>query len=447
MGELAELPPYRLDQRIAQAARALRKAHVDLRGEGPDKARDPLRSFRDICTRTLYRELCERADDPFLAGARDWVAFLTIERVTWGDAVRAARALHDPRVEIERPERLRASMRTLQQRFRAETSEERRALWGEALALGAPPLADAARILVERRAAAMEQLDRLDREGFEVPSDPPEAAQAVAESVLAMTDDVFDASREWTETIGRSLARSADRGWPPRLSLRWIHDLFARTDLAGGLDLDLGPLPETLGGTSFARALAQFGAAFARAALPGGAPFVLANLPYDLREARRAALFGGLAADPCFGVRGLGLTRDRARDQAREMARALVISLRLDAARVLLRSALLLPVRDQAPRFEEISERALGKALPTSLLGVLPRLSAGDATRLFGAVLAARDRRSLIEDFEEDWFRNPRAAEAIRDEQSRLSAEPRVTRACLDEALVFLNRSLREIAA
>src|SRR5262249_38881735 len=147
-----------------------------------------------------------------------------------------------------------------------------------------------------------------------------------------------------------------------------------------------------IGAASFARALGAFGAALAHEGAARGF-FALAHAPFDLRKARRAALFAGLAADPIFFTRALGLGRGRARDQARGVARALLISLRLDAARVLLRGALSLPRREREARFEEITAAALGVPIPPSLAGVVPRLGPDDPARFAGALLAARDRR------------------------------------------------------
>jgi hypothetical protein len=197
----------------------------------------------------------------------------------------------------------------------------------------------------------------------------------------------------------------------------------------------LGEIPEPIGAISFSRTLACFGRSFAEASTPRSAPFVIARPPFDLRVARRAALFGGLLADPVFGIRVLKLGRDRARSQAREIALASLRWLRLEAARVRLRGALLLPEKGRRGRFEEETARALGRPIPSSLAGVVPRLSPGDATSFLGAVLAASDRRSLVARFDEDWFQNPRAATAIREEQSLVEADPKATREDLDRAL------------
>jgi hypothetical protein len=253
--------------------------------------------------------------------------------------------------------------------------------------------------------------------------------------------------RPWDESIARSLARGATSGWPARLSVRWIEELFRPTGLTDGLSIQLGRLPEPLGASSFARAFADLGRAFAEASAPPSAPFVLARSPFDVRVARRSALFGGLLADPLFGVRALGLGKDRAKTQAREIARAELQQLRIDAARVRLRGALLLPGNARKERFEEETARALGAPLPSSLAGVIPKLGPEDPSRLFGALLSALDRRRLIDRFDEDWFRNPRAAEALRDEEAALPESPRVSVEALEEGLRELVRALESVLA
>jgi hypothetical protein len=188
-----------------------------------------------------------------------------------------------------------------------------------------------------------------------------------------------------------------------------------------------------LGASSFARALSRFGAALAAASVPPTAPFALAHPPFDLRRARRAALFAGLLADPVFLARALGLGHARAHAQARATARAFLLTLRLDAARALLvhgRRAghpghpLLSSVQEGADRFEEATRRALGAPIPGALAGVVPDLDPGAALHVLGALLAAGDRGRLVERFDEDWFRNPRAAVAIREEDSVFPASP-----------------------
>jgi hypothetical protein len=173
---------------------------------------------------------------------------------------------------------------------------------------------------------------------------------------------------------------------------------------------------------------------------------VIAQSPFDLRRARRSALFAGLAADPIFAARALGLGRDRARDQARGVARALLVTLRLDAARVLCRGVLSLPEGERAARFEEHTAIALGAPLPPSLAGVVPRLGPDDPVRLAGALVAARDRRELIDRFDEDWFKSPHAGRAIREEDAVVPATPLASAAALEAGLAEILRTLEQLA-
>jgi hypothetical protein len=71
-------------------------------------------------------------------------------------------------------------------------------------------------------------------------------------------------------------------------------------------------------------------------------------------------------------------------------------------------------------RFDEQTGRAFGVAFPGDLVFVMPHLGPSDPTQLLGTLLAIADRRSLVERFDEDWFRSPHAAFAIRAEQSEL---------------------------
>src|SRR5207247_1705379 len=133
-------------------------------------------------------------------------------------------------------------------------------------------------------------------------------------------------------------------------------------------------------------------------------------------------------------VRALGVAKTKAEDQARDVARAFSLTLRLDVASVALAGLLVSPERKRAERFEHETERALGLPFPAPLAGVVPRLSETDAPRLVGSLLAASDRRSLVERFDEDWFRNPRAAAAIREEDAVLGVA-HASEASLQQAL------------
>lgn len=450
-----DVPLEILDREVARAAALCFSARAAQRRGDASDPENPLARDRQVSSRATYIELAPKPPaagtapvlslhDPLREALREWLYTLTLERVLWEDTARFEAALRDESILIDHADlgRLRASPRSLLQRVLAEPVSARRRLLAEALERGAGATADAARILAERRAEASRQLPA-DPDAFEIPCNPTGALARSAEALLRRTEPLLE--REpgaYHDVIASSLGRAQGSGWPARLVPRWIEELFRPTGLTEGLRIELGPLPEALGASSFARALAAFGGALADADGPRSAAFALAYPPFDLRHARRAALFGGLPADPVFGVRALGLSRGRARDQARAIARALLRHLRLDAARVLLRGVLTLPEHARAQRFEELTAEALGAPIPAALAGVVPRLGPSDPTALMGELLAARDRRELIERFDEDWFRSPHAARALREEDSVLPASRRTSSAALEAGLDEVIRSL-----
>jgi len=439
-----DVPLPLLDHEIERAVAESRAARLELT-DGAEPA-PPLEIHRRVSSRSTWLELGELAGaDPLAAAERDWVHLLTLERVLWSDRVRVATAWREPTIAMRDPESVRISPFEARRRLLREPVVARRRAWGDALARGSGALADAVRVLAERTAQAGGQLDAASTERLELPADPPEAIAAAASRLLDATAPLHERAGAWPDALGAALGRDAAAGWPAHLGARWLEDVFRGTGLCDGLELRVGALPEPLGAASFARALAGLGAAIAAADAPPSAPFCMAHPPFDLRAARRAGLFASLAADPLFGRRVLGLGRDASREQAGRVARALLVSLRLDAARVLLRGGLLLSPRERPERFEEVTARALGAPIPPSLAGVLPMLSAHDATRFAGTVLAASDRRSLIERFDEDWFKNPAAARALREEDAVLPASTRTTAEALEagrDALVSVASAL-----
>ncbi len=460
-----DLPPDEIDRLIARATNELRRAERLLRTEGRSDRGNVLEAFRAVSTRSMWIELGERAlKNPILAAAYPHVAVLTIARVAWQARVRVAEAWHAPTIEITGPVPERVSPRVAFERLLGEVVPEQRHVLADALAKGARALSDTTLIAEERRVEASRRLGIEDLDTLEIPvlprelrADDPSAAPEppgrpsaslvhVAERLLDMTAELMPSrTLRWDDAVAASLARGADEGWPARLSPRWFNDLFVKTGLFDGLTIPPFEMPRLLGAASIARALARFGAAFAEADVPRTAPFVLARPPFDLRRARRAALFGALPSDPTFAVRALGLGRSRGLSQAQDIARALLVSLRFTAARVLLRGSVPMSHRARSERFEELSFRALGAPIPGVLAFVLPSADPMDPTRLAGTLLAMSDRRALIERFDEDWFQSPHAALALREEQAVLPKDPRTTEAAIEAGLAELSRTLAEL--
>jgi hypothetical protein len=485
-----EVPLEILDREVALAAGALATAYA----RGPlAEAPSPLEAHRRVSSRATFVELAE-APGPLAEALRAWVAALTLERVLWASTVRREAAWRAPSITLAEPQivAFTESPRDLLVRTLREPSPVRGRVFADALARGAGAVHDAARILAERRVEAARLLGA-DRQALEVPvdvvlpadrpgavrdvlpadrpgavrdvlpadrpgavrdvlpadrpgavRDPGAALAAIAERLLAETAPLRGRAPSWSAALSRSVARDAGEGWPARLNERWLFDLFREGPLTEGLRPAIAKLPAPIGASSFARALGAFGAALAEADGPRTF-FSIARAPFDLRRPRRAALFAGLAADPVFARQVLGLGRGRARDQARDVARATLISLRLDAARVLCRGVLSLPEGERVARFEEHTATALGAPIPPALSGVVPRLGPDDPSRFAGALLAANDRRALIQRFDEDWFRSPHAGNAIREEDATTLSSHRAKAASLEAGLAEIVRVLGEL--
>lgn len=455
-----DLAPHDIDERIARAAGQWRSAARKLRKD-PDASRlNVLEAHRAVATKSMWIELGERgAKDPVLAAARTWVYALVLERVNWSARALASESLHSKTILVPDLEPGSLSLRMTLDRLLTDPEAGRRRDYARAFEDKARPLRDLLFVLAERRARAIHELGVRDTDAVEVPLDPLTALPAVVKRVLELTEPFVPRGlHRWEQVIASGLARDAGEGWPAQLSVRWLAELFGPTGLFEGVGLPSLDLPRPLGAVSFVRALALFGRVYAETDVPPSAPFVFKRSPFDLRVARRAALFGTLPFDPVFGVRVLNLGRTRAMDQARQIARALIVTLRMDALRVLLRGNELLSFNQRQNRFQELTELTSGVPFPPHLEFVVPNLSPLDPTRFLGTLLAIAHRRSLIERFDDDWFRSPHAVEAIRAEQAEmplkkdttLDAQPaflpfRATEKEVGAALLDLERLLAEL--
>ena len=164
------------------------------------------------------------------------------------------------------------------------------------------------------------------------------------------------------------------------------------------------------------RALAEVGRAISDAASALRSPFVLATDVFDLPRHSLGALLGALPLSPTFARHRLGLGPSRVRDQQRTLARALLAEQRVAAFRVLVRELLCGSEQRLRSELPEASERALGFELPADLAGVFIRVRPRDSQRFTGALLAAARYDSLVQNHDEDWFRNPRAIAELRAE-------------------------------
>ncbi len=422
MGNVIGIDLLRLDRDVRAATKRVTKSSRALRRGDLDEGAAPLSRLRHVSCKAGFIELSELPKDPLVEALREWVGALTLVRVLWDDTTDVADAWHATEHRSSRIESEWSAHDLMRAMLREHSSPEKRRLLATLLGEAASRTSDAVRVLAERRVEAIRLLGWPSASEF-----PPgcnislSRIQGLARETLRLTEGVLPNGvgrdgNAWEELLHDAQGRDAHDGWPAALRPRWLADLFGGTTLVHGLDLDVAELPEALGATSFCKALALFGEALVDADLPKDKAFAFARSPFDPLATSRATLFGMLPAEPAFAQVALGLGRAAARDQAQRVGRALARSLRVEALRVLLADVLLETRAKAGSLAEEESAVALGAPIPSNLVGLVPRLSWNDPARFLAILAGIRDRGRLREAFDEDWFENPRAHEALRSE-------------------------------
>jgi hypothetical protein len=409
-----EFDPLKLDRDIARTARAERAWWRALRVDAERAAADAwYEPARYVTTRTTFAAVSELSEsDPLREPFVRWIHRLALTRIAARPIVEAARLRQRAAIELEKPERGVISAKDLVHRALADREPGRRKLWLDALGAAAPAILAAEKLVRESGIEIAVRLGAADASSM-VPWDT-DALSAEARRLLARTHDLasslFAEKEDLAGLLGDLVARDVPGSWPRVPDARWLFDQFRATPLVEGLTLDLGPTPRSLGASSFARALARFGAAYARVAVLQGGSFVAAADPSDAHPLRRGALFASLVLDPIFLRKKLGMSREAADRIARHLAKPALARARLDAARTLVDFALAGP-----SEIEETASDALRVRVPREYAGVLPRPDARSAASLAGALLATADRDEMRSRFDEDWFVNPRALAFLRE--------------------------------
>jgi hypothetical protein len=420
--------------------------------------RDQLRGEVDVLTRELeverYRHVAglERSPDletPFRAHARAAhretvaalrasgdvalaarVASLRVERVGAAEEQAWRAAEWDARgVGPDGPVPLEAAALAIWE----ERDSRRRAAFADAVAEAFDAAASPRERWAELRARARTEVGLFaDWEGV-----------VAADALLAATDDAYSDVLGWLarreEAAAPAPQGGLDRGGILQLlALAPWSGLFRRGRLAGtvndvakALRLDLDRLQVDDGSRPAQRPGAHAIGTRVSLRRRGGAPDwidlfdavgrALANAsgpPPHARDPRWAAAMGavlsGMLLDEGFLVRQLEVEKKHAADVARVLALRQLFRLRAEAA------ALRVAVEVERGTSGAAWRSAHRDALPLATLAAWPEgLHARDAdsgehaAALGGAALAARVRSMLVERYDEDWWRNPRAAEAV----------------------------------
>lgn len=241
----------------------------------------------------------------------------------------------------------------------------------------------------------------------------------------------------WVDVFAVRRAADVAEGWPAALSGRWFAELARGTELLAGLSVDvrvdagrLAPradqsalhLAPPTGAWTFARALHALGTALRIHGRENKVPFAPHAPPHDRRPWVLGEAFLALASTPVFHARARGVAKQKAELSARRLATTRLLERRHLALRVVLASQLEKGRRSFLEAFEELGPKVLGD-VPRGMAAFLgapgPTGPADDAARFRafdeGDVLARR----LVETFDADWWRNPKAASFIRERCGR----------------------------
>lgn len=423
--------PLSIDRRLAGIARSLQSFRAALReGRGDDHA---FELTGQKASRELLETLADATHDP-LAPALLRAAHRLHEAHALAELEHQhCAALRLERHAVDEPERGRYTLATLRASALSDTSG-RRAGFLRTLAERASHASDLVLRRAERHAELRASLARLVPAGIDLPGD---AVLEAAPAVLTSTGDAFRAlgPRTLAEVIELGLGRDSRASWPARLTARSIAELFTEAPWLAHVTPEPFLLPPALGAASFLRAMFGFGASLRAALASSAQPFVLARDPYGLERATHGALFALLPAKESFARRKLGVMPTGMNDHRRSLARVLLVAAREAALRVSLRAPALAGASTLLRAYPELGEQALGVELHPALIGVVFTPRPGDAQRFAGLLLAAALDARLTEAHDDDWFRNPRAVEELR-EAARTPADTVADRAELERGVV-----------
>ncbi|HTQ07748.1 MAG TPA: hypothetical protein VMI54_28030 [Polyangiaceae bacterium] len=403
--------PLGIDRELRAVARSLDGFRAALRaGRGEDHAFELV--GRRV-SRELVTALADELADPLAPALLRWAAHLFEEHALAELHVAHAAAFRVARHPLDAPERGDFTLRELLGHALADTKGQR-AAWLRVLFERAERATDLALRRAERRAEVRASLaERVPAVFLEGGAPALEAAHRF----LDASHGAFAALgvETFADVLGAGLGRDSHAAWPARVTSRSVAELFREGRfaefVANAPDLAL----PALGASSFLRALQRFGAALPAGLAGDRAPFALARDPYGFDRATFGALFALLPANAAFARRALGVGAAGAADHRRTLARVLLVASREAALRAVLHDATFGGRRALEAAYAERSFGALGVELPARAFGVVFTPRPSDVARLAGLFTATELAARLVDEHDEDWYRNPRAVEEIRE--------------------------------
>jgi hypothetical protein len=426
-----DISPHTLDDALRKWARAEQRWRQNLRSGTLDPT-GPFASTPLVTERDWFRTLAQLPwPEPLRNGLLRWSFRLTDARV---NAAAMAAIEFSYRVEthtILLPQPLRVTGYGLL--HATLTDPPRREAWQEAWSTVAAPTGEAVLRWWERRVelgrrVGLSSLDEVESSGVD--------GMSLGQTILGKTEPLYASLglSSFSAYLETALGVAAEDGWPAHLTLRTLVGLLGSDELVLGVAPEPYPLPQPVAPASFLRALCRLGASLVRAHAPAAQPFVISHDPSGLGEHIFGALLGSLPTQPSWQLRiGGAQSRDSARERARCLTRVKLLHLRFMALSATLRHRVLGGTAALVGHGPDDVEQALGLPWSRSLLGVSPRILPDACSRLLGCLLAEELHNELVQRFDEDWFRNPRALEELRH---RLNNPPvlRVTPEAVEHA-------------
>ena len=403
--------PLGVDRRLRDTWRSFQSFRAALRaGRGQDHAFEHVGAW---VSRELLYELSDAAGDPLAPTLLRLAARLGEEHALIELGVAHANAFRVVQHPLDAPERGHLTLEALLGHALANTKGQRAAYLAALLERGGR-VTELALRRAERRAEVRESLQE------RVPAEldlPGTAVLTAAERWLATTQDAFLALDAPTlgELFEVGLGRDSRATWPARVTARALSELFREGRWLEQTDADADRATPALGAASFLRGLFRRGAALRASLASGRGPFALAYDPYGLERATLGSLFAGLPFGEAFAHRELGVSAANAADHRRTLARVLLVATREAALRVVLRAPSQSGTRAFEQGYAERTHQALGIELPPTALGILFTPRPADAQRFAGMLLATAKTAELTNAHDEDWYRNPRAVEEVRE--------------------------------
>ncbi|NOU33643.1 MAG: hypothetical protein HOO96_37595 [Polyangiaceae bacterium] len=381
---------------------------------------EPFQGIRRVATKTTFESLKSLESTAFGRGARAHVAQLLQARLLQELDAEIATEMRaaETRVDLDAP--LQASLRDIRQGLLESRGGAHAEAYFDAFARAQGRVAPMLRERAERRLEIAKRLGQGAHDELALPL-PRAAIEATATQFLKDTEALAEAQLQelgkrrevssWPlACILQSIGKSADHGWPAHLQPRWLHETFphlatARIDPKTGEAAArrlLGRPPLRAGSSSFVRFLYRFGVTLGESVPERDLAMVERADPLGIAPCTWGVVLASLPLERLFHRTVLGSMREKGQAHVREIAQQAFFAARVAAFTVL---------GAHAGARSELEPRVFGARLPQGLGGNWPVHDDAARARWVAFLRAHGEREKIVGTFDEDWFRNPRAAE------------------------------------